>query len=271
MYTLENGKLRVSILDPVKDRERMGTRYCTGGYIFQVADDELGDLMTGPTFPASFNPFDGQGIPDAFNLSPLRDLGSVEAHALVLGVGICDLVADEVVAFCDWQVSADASQVSFATSHAFGAFAAELERTVSLDSRTVTSRTELVNTGTRPMPLRWFPHPFYPHPDSDELIRLSVDVSFPENPGYEMSPSGYVARKGWPWDQGHYQALDHGAREGLCIVQRHPTLGLVAARCSYVPGFLPIWGNPNTFSWEPFLERTLAPGQSTSWWIAYDF
>jgi hypothetical protein len=55
------------------------------------------------------------------------------------------------------------------------------------------------------------------------------------------------------------------------LLQRHPTLGMVSAACSYVPDFFPIWGNPLTFSWEPFLERTVASGQTLTWWIDYTF
>ena len=51
----------------------------------------------------------------------------------------------------------------------------------------------------------------------------------------------------------------------------HPTLGMVSAACSYVPDFFPIWGNAATFSWEPFLERTIAPGTDLTWWINYTF
>jgi hypothetical protein len=46
---------------------------------------------------------------------------------------------------------------------------------------------------------------------------------------------------------------------------------LIQATCSYVPDFFPIWGNAVTFSWEPFLERTIAAGQALMWSISYDF
>src|SRR3954454_18157206 len=71
MYTLTSESLEVSILDPLADQGRFGTRYCTGGYIFQITDRRHGALLSGPTYPDSFNWFDGQGIPDALNLSPL--------------------------------------------------------------------------------------------------------------------------------------------------------------------------------------------------------
>ena len=132
------------------------------------------------------------------------------------------------------------------------------------------SDTRLVNGGA-PLPIRWFPHPFYPQTASNELLKLSIPVEVVENPGYEMAPSGFIARKGWPWEQGYYLALDHNAGRGLTIFQRHPLLGTVTATCSYDPTYFPIWGNPRTFSWEPFLERTIGGGLDAQWRIDYDF
>ena len=63
MYTLANDTLEVSILDPLADRERFDTRYCTGGYIFQISDTSHGDLLSGPTYPDDFDWFNGQGRP----------------------------------------------------------------------------------------------------------------------------------------------------------------------------------------------------------------
>jgi len=271
MYTLENKSLDVTILDPIADQERFGTRYCTGGYIFQVADAEIGPLLTGPTYPDSFNTFDGQGIPDAFNLGPLRDHKAEDALALIIGVGVCDLKKNEVEEFCVWEVEQREDAIRMLTKQAFQAYGVELERTVGLYGRTVRSQVRLKNSGRAPFGLRWFPHPFFPQPETDELCRFNLPVSFPENQGYELADSGFIRRKGWPWTEGYYQALDHGSNLPLSIVQKHPKLGLIAATCSYIPTFFPIWGNPNTFSWEPFLERLIAPGQEMSWSIDYDF
>lgn len=271
MYSLKNESLEVSILDPSADQERFGTRYCTGGYIFQIVDSQLGDLLSGPTYPDSFNWFDGQGIPDAFNLSPLREPTAADPTALIIGTGLCDLQANQVTEFCRWEVQQEPSQIRMRAEQAFQSFALELERTVRLHQRTVRSATRLKNTGRRPIPIRWFPHPFFPQPNTDELCRFNIPLSFPENPAYTLAENGFICRKDWPWQEGRYQALDHTAQTSLVVLQRHPGLGLVAATCSYVPGFFPIWGNPITFSWEPFFERTLAGGQETTWWIDYDF
>ncbi len=271
MYSLKNESLEVSILDPSTDQERFGTRYCTGGYIFQIVDSQLGELLSGPTYPDSFNWFDGQGIPDAFNLSPLREPTATDPTALIIGTGLCDLQANQVSAFCRWEVEQNLSQIRMRTEQAFQNFALELERTVRLHHRTVRSTTRLKNTGRRPIPIRWFPHPFFPQPNTDELCRFNIPLSFPENPAYELAENGFICRKDWPWPEGRYQALDHAAQTNLVVLQRHPGLGLVAATCSYVPGFFPIWGNPHTFSWEPFFERTLAGDQEAIWWIDYVF
>lgn len=270
MYTLSNDQLTVSILDPVADQARFGVRYCTGGYIFQVSDPHLGDLMSGPTYPDSFNWFDGQGIPDAFNLHPLRDPKGDDSLALILGIGLCNLTERTVTEFCAWDVEESADAIRMTTRHAWQSYDVTIERTVSLHERTVRSDTRVVNGGA-PLPIRWFPHPFYPQPDSDELLKVNIPVAVGDDVAYELAPSGFIRRKGWPWQRGYYLALDHTPGQGLSIFQRHPLLGTVTATCSYNPTYFPIWGNPITFSWEPFLERTIGGGRATEWRIDYDF
>ena len=99
-----------------------------------------------------------------------------------------------------------------------------------------------------------------------ELRRLVRDGA-----GYRRLDNGFLARADGPWTEGRYLPLDHDAQAPLALVQRHPTLGLVSAATSYVPAFFPLWGNAITFSWEPFFERTVAPGQRVSWWVDYSF
>ncbi len=269
MLSIRNNSLEVSILDPVADNERMGTRYCTGGYIFQVTDSQRGELLSGPTFPDSFEPFHGQGIPDAFSRAPLTTTG--ESNALLLGIGVCDLEADEVVNPCQWAVSKEDFLVRMTTQHVFGDLDLSIDRKVSLSGRTVRSATKVLNESTTSIPIRWFPHPFFPQPETVELCRFNTPVFFPENDGYGFARSGFICRRTKIWDTDHYQALNHEAHSGLYVLQRHPKLGLIAGACSYIPAFLPIWGNERTFSWEPYLECTIAPGQEKSWHIDYIF
>lgn len=269
MIALRNDRLKVDILDPIDDRDRFGIRYCTGGYIFQVSDPARGPLMSGPTYPDDFNWFDGQGLPDAFNRAPLVDPAD-PTRATIVGIGLCDLEAKSVIEFCDWSVKTDDSRAVFETSQSQDDQALTLTRTVTLFERTIRSHTAFTNTGKGHLSVCWFPHPFYPHPtETDDLCRISVPVSFPENDGFVRTDTGFIARKGWPWTRGHFQALDHEATAPATILQTHPVLGLVSAVCSYVPAFFPIWGNTRTFSFEPYLERTVASGQTLTWWIDY--
>ena len=272
MYTIQNHNLTVTLLDPVADQERFGTRYCTGGYIFQVDDANVGALLSGPTYPDSFKVFDGQGIPDAFNHNPLR-AEHTDTEGLIIGIGHCDLASNTVKEFCTWDITQTDASITMRSAQSVGKYALELERQVSVTGRTVHSQIHLKNTGQSFIPVSWFPHPFFPQLETtDELCKFNIPVSFPDNDGFAIADSGFIARKNWPWTQaGPFQGLDHDATENLIVLQKHPKLGLIASTCSYIPSFFPIWGNKNTFSWEPFLERTVARGQALSWSVAYEF
>ena len=275
MFTLKGAQLSVTLLDPQADRERMGARYCLGGYIFQITDHAVGDLLSGPTYPDSFNTFDGQGIPDAFNLAPLRTVGEA-SEALIIGVGVCTLDPDyrqnTVKTFSDWEVETGDGRMHMTTQQAYREWSLQLDRTVHLVGRTVRSETRLVNAGQAAIPMRWFPHPFFPHA-GDALCKLNAEYhSLPSSDGFGWDGDGWIQRRNWPWNRGgHYLPLQHAAQAPLVIQQRHPKLGIVTATCNYAPSFFPIWGNINTFSWEPFYERTIPPGATEHWWIDYDF
>ncbi|MCX6376202.1 MAG: hypothetical protein NTU88_09275 [Armatimonadetes bacterium] len=110
MIALQNDSLTVWILDPVADREWLGTRYCTGGFIFQVEDHDgspaRGNLLSGPTYPHSYNLFDGQGAPDAFHphLVIDQDPDGTPVRVLGIGIGEIDAKANTVIVRCAWDV-----------------------------------------------------------------------------------------------------------------------------------------------------------------------
>lgn len=283
MYTLSNQDLIVSILDPVEDVNRLGSRYCTGGYIWQVEDTKLGLLLAGPEYPREPNTFDGQGMPEMFH----RPLGA--EHAAVgdevgcIGVGRVRRTSPsepfdvrlnrEVIEFVQWQVQAGEQSISMRTQQTFRGWTFNLEREVALQGRTVTSRTRLLNQGGDPLPVRWFPHPFFPLTRDDVLCAFSIPVSMPENPGFLIDPQGWVARKPeHDWPTGWFQPLNYEKiGETLSVVQRHPLVGQVQVTTDYLPSFLPIWGNANTFSFEPYHEVMLQAAESAAWRIAYQF
>lgn len=273
MLKLKNEQLEVEILHPIDNQQHFGVRYCTGGYIFQIHDVLQGPLMSGPTYPDSFNWFDGQGIPDAFNLSPLCQPNGNDELVEIIGVGRCDLMNKKVIKFCDWEIEHSVDSITMITLQQFEKFKFNLERTVSLKNRTIRSLTTIKNQGNALIPMRWFPHPFYPQPNNDELCSLNIPVTMSENVGYFVSEDGFISRKGQAIEEGFYQELNLKPQEQkpLALVHNHPILGEVSAYCSYAPSFFPIWGNQNTFSWEPFLEKSIAQHRSLSWSIDYNF
>jgi hypothetical protein len=95
MIELENGLLRVEVLHPSGDARRLGSRYCHGGFVWQVSEHRRGEagpkpLLSGPVFPAEPPVFDGQGLPEAFQPLPIVPGGGASAatkFATVPGVG----------------------------------------------------------------------------------------------------------------------------------------------------------------------------------------
>lgn len=285
MYTLKNKNLTVSILDPVADGDKLGSRYCTGGYIWQVTDAQKGPLLAGPHYPDPAPPvFDGQGAPEMFH----RPIGSEGTKAgdtvMCIGVGLVRRTSDrepfdvrynpEVAEPLNWLVSQEKKTITMQTAHTAHDWAYTLLRLVSLKKRTVRSHTMLSNTGYAPLPIRWFPHPFFPLPADHVLCDFSIPTSVPDSPGYALGEGGFIVRKeDYDWARGGcYLPLEFTPSTiGLTIVQKHDLVGEVTAMTDYNPSFLPIWGNHNTFSFEPYLERVVEPGESTAWEITYTF
>lgn len=272
MIPIANEELAVTLLDANEDRHLLGTRYCAGGYIFQIEDARIGPLLTGPTYPDTFDWYNGQGIPDSFAATPLYPRRADAADVLVLGVGTCTRDLSEVIRFDDWTIE-ERSETSLAcaVSHRLDGQEVRVDRSVTLVGRTVTSTTTVTNAGEHQFAFSWFPHPFFPPPLSVELVRFSAPVTVPEGGPYRASMNGFIVRETPLSADGDYAALAHEAPRGLTVLQRHPRLGLVAAQMDFAPTLLPIWGNDRTFSWEPHHDRSLAAGESSRWSISYHF
>ena len=198
-----------------------------------------------------------------------------DATSLVLGIGLCN--GRQVVEHCKWDVarSAEGTALTFTTTHDYGGQQVEIEREVALLQRTLTSKTRLTNTGSAPVALAWYPHPFFPQPEgTDELPKFSVPITIPaDSEGYTIARSGWLCRKRWPWArrENYYQAAAHGCDKPFTVLHKHPKCGLISGKIDYVPSLLPIWGNDRTISWEPHLERTVHGGQAASWSVEYEF
>ena len=88
MFTLDGENLKLWLLDPVADADKLGSRYCSGGYVWQLADARHGELLSGPCFPSpSPPPFDGQGLPEVFEIALGQDTATLGQDVWVIGVG----------------------------------------------------------------------------------------------------------------------------------------------------------------------------------------
>jgi hypothetical protein len=283
MFKLQNQRLIIDIVDPIADNRLLGSRYCTGGYIFQVKDKARGDLLAGPTFPdGKFNTFDGQGAPEVFLTALNEDTAQVGERVCILGVGLVKRTSSknpfhvrdnpEVVEFVSWAVDQASDSITMRCRHAFDKWDISLVRSVSLDCRTLVSRTTLFNNGNAPCPLKWFPHPFFPFPKDHSACRFGFPVSVPDNAGYFLNSHWVLELKTeYDWKKGLYQPLTVDKPAMFSAEQNHPLIEKISVMCDYVPSFLPVWANIRTFSFEPYLERLVKSGEEFSWKIEYLF
>ena len=283
MFTLSNDELVLSVLDPVADQSLLGSRYCTGGYIWQIEDQCKGPLLTGPQYPSPTPPsFHGQGAPEAF-VTPLGN-ADVPVGETVTVIGVGDVVRSgnvepfhardnpTVRRFCSWTVERDDRTVRMTTEQDSGECALTLTRQVSLDGRTITSQTEVVNRCSVGLPLSWFPHPFFPPPADGRCCRFGFSWSLPENAGYFRNDRAELCMKQeYPWRKGLFQRLDISPGVDFSAEIAHPVVGVVSITTDYRVDTLPVWANEVTLSPEPYLGRTVAPDERTAWRIIYRF
>jgi hypothetical protein len=283
MFKLENSFLCVEIIDPASDRSLLGSRYCAGGYVFQVKDKKKGDLLAGPTYPdAGFNPFDGRGAPEVFLTALNQESADVADNVCVLGAGLVKRTSPKtpfhvrdnpkVMEFARWEVEQSAGKITMNTKQIFEKWDISISRSVSLKGQIIISHTTLMNNGIAVCPLRWFPHPFFPIPQNGIACRFLFPVAVPENPGYFLNSQGFVEMKPeYEWKKGLYQPLIVEKPAPFSAELFHPLVKKVSVRCDYAPSFLPLWANDRTFSFEPYLEKEIIGGEELSWKIEYCF
>jgi hypothetical protein len=283
MLALRSPDLLAELLDPADPSERslQGSRYAWGGYVWQVRDARSGTaLLSGPEWPeARPDPFNGQGLPESFRHAAWPDqkpLTVFDGRGFVLGAGEVEPGpggAPVVVRPCDWEVSGDASALSFSTRQAALGWECRIARGVSLAGRTLASATRVENTGSKPLPLHWFAHPFFALTQGVLTCGLPEGYGCEENPGFAMGAGNRLVfrRRFNGLRDGHFQLLTMRGGAPLRAEVSHPGGRAVVLSTDFAPDLCPVWGNGNTWSIEPYLMTTLAPGGSRSWTLRYEF
>lgn len=278
MPTLQNDQLRVDLLDPRNDRSRLGTRYGWAGYIWQVHDRDTGPLLAGPEWPNP-NPdvFNGQGLPESFRHRSREGKPFTwrDDRGIAIGVGELAGGPDGRVALlqpCEWSLSHRGEQYSAETRQAAAGFSYAVSRTVELAGRTLLSRSTLTNHGENALQLEWFAHPFFALRQGKAEMRLQEGCSLAENPGFAIAGGRLVQKRVFrDARDGHMDRLLLPENHPLQVSLRHPKLAWIHFETSFVPSECIIWGNSNTFSVEPYQRIALAPGESRTWSLRYEF
>ncbi|WP_414664954.1 hypothetical protein [Horticoccus sp. 23ND18S-11] len=278
MLTLENTELQIELLDPVADAARQGTRYCWGGYIWQVHDRTIGPLVSGPEWPEPKpTAFNGQGLPESFRHRsrdgrPLTWRGR-EGIAIGIGALALDEAGNVVIAErCRWTHSVEDHRMVFQTRHSAAGFEYSLERTIELDGRTIRSNTRFTSLGAQPFELQWFAHPFFSLRAGKLQVGLRPGSTLPENPGFALIDDQLSFKRSFVGtEDGQFVLLKVPATELLCASLDHPTLQNVEFETSFAPDQCPIWGNGNTFSIEPYRILNVRPSEPIAWCVQYHF
>jgi hypothetical protein len=99
---------------------------------------------------------------------------------------------------------------------------------------------------------------------------LALDI--PQNAGFYADANGWVCRRSaHDWRQGCFVRPTFRAAGALELEQTHPVVGSVIVTTDFAPSAMPIWGNDNTFSMEPYLEEVVEPQAFREWSISYQF
>ena len=281
MLHLANRELRLDLLDPADpvDAARQGSRYCWGGYIWQIHDAKLGPLIAGPEYPKPDpTPFNGQGLPESFRHRARDNAPLTWSGDTGLGVGIGALAAGEknsttLTEPCAWTVSRFPDHLIFQTRQSAAGWSYELTRKIELVGRHVGSFNQLTNVGEQPLVLQWFAHPFWALNGHQARLQLPAGTTLPDNPGFALAANGLLTFKR-PFltkDDSQFALLTLPPGRELSLSLDHPQLKRVTFASSFVPDECPVWANAQTVSVEPYLNLRLAPGETRHWHVRHGF
>jgi hypothetical protein len=282
MLHLTHGALRVDLLDPTTEAARLGPRFCAGAYIWQIHDAIAGPLLSGPEGSApNPDPFNGHGLPESFRErtragNPML-WSSDGSEALAPGVGRLVRREGHVVIAepCIWHIILTPTIAEFRTEHAAAGRACAVTRRVELRDRTLLSRSQLTNTGSSPLNLQWFAHPFFALGDDGRAdAKVPAGSTLPPDSGFVLEADNQLrpARAHIGKDDGAFALLSLPPDQPLDTTLSHPRLPTgIRFSTTFVPTECPVWINGHTFSIEPYQDLALKPGESKDWTLTYEF
>lgn len=280
--TLSNSELKIFLLDPVLDQARLGSRFCSGGYIYQIQDQRLGNLLSGPSFPADTpSTFDGQGMPEVFEIALGQNQVEVGEEVLVIGTGLVTRVSPVkpfhvrynlgVKEHVEWKIENKKDAILFTAHQVFNDYQLTIERKIQLHDRTVSSMTFVKNEGKIELPIRWFAHPFFPLMPNGQFSYFDLEYEIVENPAFEVIDGWIHTRRNYDLGRSLTQALNITLGYPLKAKQRHPLLGEMHVDCEFPLAWVNIWANQHTFSFEPYFHTILKSNEQRAWAIHYHF
>ncbi len=287
MITLKNSQLLVSILDPEQDQSHFGSRYCTGGYIWQVEDSKYGALLSGPEYPGKPSVFNGQGAPEVFEIALGQDSAGMGEDVYVLGVGLVRRESPvkpfhvrnnfTVTEFSKWNITVQTeSELSMTSLIQFKDWNFQLEKSVQLEGRKVISKSKVQNFGSKEIPLRWFAHPFFPIVSELSCVKFSVEADLirylPSAGGFDFNDNGELIRiENFVWKKGCFQLLNLPFGSPMEFYPKHPLLGNIQVKCLFPLAWMPVWSNDLTLSLEPYHHTVVLANAISEWSIHYQF
>lgn len=279
MLQIANRELRVEVLDPTRDADLLGPRFCAGAFVWQIHDHQAGPLLSGPEGPEPKpDPFNGHGLPEA-----CRDR-SRSGHkwlwqgdeGFAPGVGTLGRGEDGVIITqpTTWHLDIGPTRAEFRSRHQAAGYDAELVRTLDLDGRTLRSSSELIYHGSDRMELEWFAHPFFALDDAGMMtVTLPESAHIPAESGFNLVGRSLTpARRYHGAEDGAFVLLEGVSKAPLRVSISHPALpNGIQFSTDFTPSECPIWMNGFTFSIEPYQKLELATGESRTWELKYLF
>lgn len=277
MFTFANEALAAEMLDPGDDRDRLGPRYCWGGYLHQLRDADGRDLLSGPEYPGRPTAYNGQGAPEVFCYQNYRtkEWMNVEGDiGIILGIGTIETLADGTPTLgevCEWDREIDGAVCTMSTEQAAHGWAYHLARRWELRGTTAISTTRIESRGDKPLDVLWYPHPFYPLVEGGMDFHINLPIRMDDNPGFEMNGQTISMTPGFDWNTGRLQWLEGDFGGRLEAVFQHPLTGTVTMRGEFPISHLPLWANAHTISLEPYVRYRVPPEEACQWTVAYEF